>query len=55
MCGGEFDINSNPQLREVLFERLAPVPRDDDRSVDGRERGARRSRARARRSTDGVS
>ena len=57
-AGGEFNINSNPQLREILFERArAPGAQEDgDRPVHRRERaaGARRGRARASRAPHGV-
>ena len=58
-AGGEFNINSNPQLREILFEQLAAAgaQADGDRALDRRERaaGARRRRTRAARAADGVS
>ena len=58
-AGEEFNINSNPQLREILFEKLnLPVlKKTSDRRVDRRERApaARRRRTPAARAADGVS
>ena len=59
VAGEEFNINSNPQLREILFDKLKlPVLKKTSTGrVDRRQRaaGARRGRASAARAAHGVS